>query len=167
MLDKPPSSFIDLESIITAKLDAAKKTAMPTSEMYRMHEDMTNLTRVYHKGNIDKNKLLELQKAIGIAWQPGLITCENAAEFKLLIHTMCATKEEAEEILEHENSHALAFIKNGCKVIYKVHVSKNPDDTFAFLPFISGLGDLSYEALNEVTLAPGSPSQLDENMLGK
>ena len=152
----------NFQEVVSIKLKSAKDSSLPAKEMLMMHDDMTQLGRLYYRGGIKKDEYINLSQKITWAYEPGLARFATLPEFIEALKQLRVEKNEAEGILDHENDHALVAIKHGKKIAYCLHFGRNPNGTLMYLPFLEMSGKVDdFETYKEIQLATGDPSDLD------
>ncbi|MFA6322449.1 MAG: hypothetical protein WCX71_03140, partial [Candidatus Buchananbacteria bacterium] len=150
------------KEIIRMNLVQAMTSALPTEEMQKIHEDISHLARIFYRGNLDKERYLELLKQIHLAAQAGQAVFGSHEEFVVALKFLKIDANEAAKIVKHEQDHAAELEKRGLPVKYHLHFGRNADGSLVYLPFVSSAGEvLNYDEYKASTSAPDNLSELD------
>lgn len=126
-------SFENIEQKISNSIDRARETAPLHSESYAAYEAETEAYRKFIKGELDLDAFEEMLQ--NTHEQHGRIYFDTLPEFIVAVRKLIKNKESADDILDHENAHALEAQKRGYNFRYALDFARD-EKKFLIVKFV-------------------------------
>lgn len=157
---------MDLEKNVFVDIDKARKGAPPKKESEQILDREGKIVSNFIKGEYDVNQFKEMLKSLPELG--GVVTFNTLPEFISAIRYLIPGTKKQNEILEHENAHAVEALQRGYRDIqYRISFTRDVNNLFILKIIRTEIISIAVE-LNNSLLKNGSvptPEELREDIV--